>query len=98
VSSLVTYPCSDCRWNRQDRETGTWSCRSENYTCERYCEVARIEEFLYEAIDLFGHRHFSDETRAEIANGMVAGFQLALVSQDGALDEAGFLHACGVRP
>jgi hypothetical protein len=96
--SLVTYPCADCHLSKPERDTGVYTCRSEHGPeCDRWLETERIEGFIYEAVDLFGHRHLDEFSRYEIAHGMVDGFQFALVLQGGALDEAEFLKVCGVR-
>ena len=96
--SLVTYPCADCGLSKMDTGTGFYECTSHNGPeCENWNEVARIEVFAYDAIDLFGHRHLSDENRAEIARGMVIGFGFALASCGGDLDEDEFLKMCGVK-
>lgn len=97
--SLITYPCADCKMARMDSGTGFYECRSENGPeCEPWNETARIEVFIWDAVDLFGHRHLDAESRADIARGMATGFSDALTAQGGALDEAEFLSTCGVKP
>ena len=96
--SLVTYPCADCKLARMDSGTGTYVCTSHNAPeCERWNETSRIEVFVYDAVDLFGHRHLDHESRADIARGMATGFGDALTAQGAALDEDEFLHMCGVK-
>jgi hypothetical protein len=96
--SLITYPCADCKLSKMDSGTGVFVCTSHlGPECERWDETARIESFIYDAVDLFGHRHLDHESRADIARGMATGFGDALTAQGAALDEDEFLHMCGVK-
>lgn len=95
---MIAYPCLDCALAKQDSGTGLYVCTARSGPeCERWNETSRIENFVYEAVDLFGHRHLDAESRADIARGMATGFGDALTAQGAALDEDEFLKMCGVK-